>query len=226
MRRLYLIFKNMKKTATLALSFFLLMAFAGCTSLVRSTAQSAIRNSTAFSDKITINSIPKTYDEFESLYYELATSTEGCVALELVAMEMYRVNSGVGARCLKLINTDTNYSTMMRRLPEIFREGDSYARPYLVASYMEGASPENGYNPNKPYVIRVQRNSAQPSQYSEMMQGTTYPMKVYCYGADTPWRPITIIKLDGDQYYKVHEASSVTLQCKEIRRTQTFNGLD
>lgn len=220
----------MRKTVTLVLSLVLSIAFAGCTSLIRSSVQSSIQssisNSTAFSERITLNSIPDSYAEYEALYNELATTPQGCVVLELVAMEMYRVNSSVGSRCLRLVNTDSNYSTMMRRLPEIFREGDSYARPYLVASYMEGALPENGYNPDRPYVIRVQRNNGQPSQYSEMMQGTTYPMKVYCHGADTHWRPITIIKLDGDDKYKVHECSSITVQCKEIRRGQAFNGLE
>ena len=91
---------------------------------------------------------------------------------------------------------------------------------------MDGASPENGYNPTKPYVIRVQANPAQRSQYSEIMQGTTYPMQVYCNGADTPWRSVTVIKLDGERYYRMHESASVTSQCKEIRRTQTFNGLN
>lgn len=195
-------------------------------SSVQSSIRSSINNSTAFSERITLNSIPRTYAEYEALYNDLATTPQGTVVLELVAMEIFRVNRSVGSDCLRLVNTDSNYSTMARRLPEIFREGDSYARPYLVASYMEGASPENGYNPNRPYVIRVERNSGQRSQYSEMMQGTTYPMKVYCYGADTHWRPITVIKLDGDDKYKVHECSSVTVQCREIRRNQTFNGLD
>lgn len=172
-----------------------------------------------------VNAIPGTYEEFEQLYYKMGNSKEGCVTLQLVAMEMYRRNSGVGTKCLKLINTDTNFSTMMRRLPEIFREGDGYARPYLVASYFKGASPENGYNPTKPYVVKVQAHPNQRSQYSEMIQGTTYPMQVYCYGADTPWRSITLILLDGESRYLVQECSSITAQCKQINRTQTFRGL-
>ncbi|MBR3698151.1 MAG: hypothetical protein IKM85_01375 [Bacteroidales bacterium] len=220
----------MRKYSTLLLSIIFLTVFSGCGSMLRTSVNNTIRNSinnsTAFSEKYVVNSIPKTYNEFEAMYYELAKTPDGCVVLELLAMEMYRTNNSAGVRALQLVNTETNYNTMMRRLPEIFREGDSYARPYLVASYMEGAEPENGYNPDKPYVIRVQPNRGQPSQYSEMMQGTTYPMKVYCYGADTHWRPVTVIMLDGDEYYKMHECSSVTLQCKEIKRTQTFNGLE
>lgn len=217
----------MKKNTTLILSVLLTLAFVGCTS--QQTFVNPNNNTGSSSNSrgtITINNIPKTYDEFETLYNQLATTPEGCVALELMAMEMYRTNKSAGVKALKLVNTDTNYSTMMRRLPEIFREGDSYARPYLVASYFAGSSPENGYNPNKPYVVRVQRHTGQREQYSELMQGTTYPYQVYCTGADTPWRPVTMIKYDGDTYYKVHESSSLTLQCKQIGRTQTFRGLD
>ena len=217
----------MRKTITLFLSLILLAGvFTSCNSLVQSAVRSSVNNSSVFAKSVTINSIPKTYDEFETLYYELATTPEGAVALELVAMEMYRVNKGVGTRCLKLINTDTNYSTMMRRLPEIFREGDSYARPYLVASYMKGASPENGYNPEKPYVIQVKHHPNQPTKYYELMEGTVYPMMVYCYGADTPWRPISAFMADGETYYKVQESGGITSQCKQIKRTQTFNGLE
>lgn len=216
----------MRKSITLFLSILLLAAFTSCNSLINSAVRTTVNNSTAFSNKVTINSIPKTYAEFETLYNELSTSLEGTVALELVAMEMYRTNKGVGTRCLKLINTDTNFSTMMRRLPEIFAEGDSYARPYLVASYMDGASPDNGYNPDKPYVIRVKRNTAQPTKYYELLEGTVYPMLVYCNGADTPWRSISLIKLDGESNYLVQESAGITVQCKPIKRTQTFNGLD
>lgn len=201
-------------------------AFTSCSSLFNSAIRTSVNNSTLFAQKITINSIPKTYAEFETLYNELATTPEGTVALELVAMEMYRVNQSVGTRCLKLINTDTNYATMMRRLPEIFNEGDSYGRPYLVASYMQGASPENGYNPDKPYVIQVKHHPNQPTKYYELMEGTVYPMMIYCYGADTPWRPISAFLLDGETYYKIQESGGITSQCKQIKRTQTFNGLD
>lgn len=219
----------MKKIIIAMMAMVMPFLLTGCFLLTRQpTPRPQSQNQTTSVESVrpgVVRAIPSSYAEFESLYNKIGDSREGCVTLQLVAMEMYRRNSNIGARCLKLINTDTNYTTMMRRLPEIFREGDSYARPYLVASYFEGASPENGYNPSKPYRVDVQENPNQRARYSEMLQGTTYPMQVYCYGADTPWRSITLIKLDGESRYLIQDSAGLTAQCKQIHRTQTFRGL-
>lgn len=212
----------MKKTTIILMAFVMPLLLFSC------HAKKEVQPTQPKAERVkpnVVKAIPATYTEFEELYNKIGNTPEGCVTLQLVAMEMYRQNSGIGTRCLKLINTDSSFNSMMRRLPEIFREGDSYARPYLVASYFEGASPENGYNPTKPYVVTVRKNPNQRSQYSEMLEGTTYPMQVYCYGADTPWRGITLIMLDGEDHYLVHEGTGLTPQCKQIRRGQTFNGL-
>ena len=176
-----------------------------------------VRNSKAFSDKVSIEKIPATLEEFQALQAELGTTPEGCIMLQLVAMEMYRRDKNVGLECLKLNNTTTNLSSVTSRLKEIFRQGDSYARPYLVSTYFKGAKPSNGYNPEKPYTIQVRRDPARPDdERSQSLKGYVKHMQVYSEGYDTPWRGIDVVQQKGDEYYRVSNCPSVYVQCKEV----------
>lgn len=164
-----------------------------------------------------INSIPASLEEFQALQAELGTTPEGCIMLQLVAMEMYRRDRTVGQECLRLNNTDTNLSYVTNRLKEIFRENDSYARPYLVSSFFKGAKPSNGYNPQKPYTIQVRRNPAHPEdERSQMLKGYVKYMQVYSDGYDTPWRGVEVVQQKGDTYYRVSNCPSIYTQCKEV----------
>jgi len=173
--------------------------------------------SKALSDKVSIEKIPTTVEEFQALQAELGTTPEGCIMLQLVAMEMYRRDKNVGTECLTLNNTSTNLSYVTSRLKEIFREGDTYARPYLVSSYFKGAKPSNGYNPEKPYTIQVRRNPAYPNdERSQSLKGYVKYMQVYSDGYDTPWRGIEVVQQKGDPYYRVSNCPSLYTQCKEV----------
>ena len=190
----------MKKTNILILALALLLsetAFAQWGSIGRAIKQEvkqevkkevrqSVNNSTVLSDKVSIQRIPASVEEFQALQAELGTTPEGCIMLQLVAMEMYRRDRNVGLECLTLNNTETNLSFVTSRLKEIFREGDSYARPYLVSTYFKGAKPSNGYNPEKPYTIRVRRNPAYPNdERSQSLKGYVKYFQVYSDGYDT-----------------------------------------
>ena len=164
-----------------------------------------------------IQSIPTTVKEFQALQAELGTTPEGCIMLQLVAMEMYRRDNAVGLECLTLNNTSTNLSSVTSRLKEIFRENDTYARPYLVSSFFKGATPANGYNPEKPYTIQVRRNPAYPNdERSQALKGYVKHMQVYSDGYDTPWRGVDVVLQKGDTYYRVSNCPSIYIQCKEV----------
>lgn len=164
-----------------------------------------------------INSIPGSLEEFQALQEKLGTSPEGCIMLQLVAMEMYRRDKAVGLECLKLNNTSTNLTSVTSRLKEIFRENDTYARPYLVSSYFKGAKPSNGYNPEKPYTIQVRRNPARPEdERSQSLKGYVKYMQVYSDGYDTSWRGVEVVQQKGDAYYRVSNCPSMYTQCKEV----------
>lgn len=234
----------MKKTnilLTLALSLFLsVTTYAQWGSIGRAIRQEvkqevkqevrhSVNNSTASSDKVSIQKIPATLQEFQALQAELGTTPEGCIMLQLVAMEMYRRDRNVGLECLTLNNTSTNLSFVTSRLKEIFRENDSYARPYLVSTYFKGAKPSNGYNPEKPYTIQVRRNPAYPNdERSQALKGYVKYMQVYSEGYDTPWRGIEVVQQKGDPYYRVSNCPNIYVQCKEVDfdATEDWKGLD
>lgn len=179
--------------------------------------------------KVSINGIPATLDEFKTLQAELGTTPEGCIMLQLVAMEMYRRDKAVGLECLRLNNTSTNLNSVTGRLNEIFRPNDTYARPYIVSSYFAGAKPSNGYNPNKPYTIEVRRNPAYPDDMrSQLLRGYVKYMQVYSDGYDTAWRGVEVVQQQGDTYFRVSNCPSLYTQCKEIDfdASSDWKGLD
>ena len=185
--------------------------------------------SKALADKVSIEKIPATLEEFQALQAELGTTPEGCIMLQLVAMEMYRRDRNVGTECLRLNNTETNMSSVTSRLKEIFREGDSYARPYLVSSFFKGAKPSNGYNPEKPYTIQVRRDPARPNdERSQSLRGYVTHLQVYSDGYDTTWRGVDVVQQQGDTYYRVSNCPSIYTQCKEIDfdATDEWHGLE
>ena len=196
---------------------------------VREGIREGARTSTVGSDEVSIEKIPTTVAEFQALQAELGTTPEGCIMLQLVAIEMYRRDKNIGTECLTLNNTSTNLSSVTSRLKEIFRENDTYARPHLVSTYFKGAKPSNGFNPDKPYTIQVRRNPAYPNdERSQALKGYVKYYQVYSEGYDTPWRAIEVVQQKGDPYYRVSNCPAVYIQCKEVDfdATEDWKGLD
>jgi hypothetical protein len=179
--------------------------------------------------KVSIEAIPTTLDEFKTLQAELGTTPEGCIMLQLVAMEMYRRDKNVGRECLSLNNTSTNLTSVTRRLDELYRPNDSYSRPYLVSSCFKGATPANGYNPNKPFTIEVRRDPVRPNdERSQMLKGYVKYFQLYSDGYDTHWRNVDVVQQHGDPYYRVSNCPAILTQCKEIDfdATDEWHGLE
>jgi len=211
----------------LSISFTANAQFGGIGKAIKQGVSNA--SSKATSEQVRIEKIPTTLEEFQTLQARLGTTPEGCVMLQLVAMEMYRRDSNVGTECLRLSNTDTNLNDVINRLKEIFREGDSYARPYLVSTFFHGAKPSNGYNPYKPYTIHVRRDPTRTEdERSQMLKGYVKHMQVYSDGYDTPWRGIDVVQQKGDEYYRVSNCPSIYTQCKEVDfdATEDWHELD
>ena len=176
---------------------------------------------------VTIGAIPATESEFDILQSMLGTSPEGCIALQLVAMQMYQNDPKLGAVCLKKNNTDSNYNSVESRLKELFRKGDSYARPHLVATFFKGATIDNGFNPSFPYAISVRKTPNKGDEKSQLLKGYVKYYDVYSEGYDTHWRNVAVVQQKGDTYYKVSNCPSLCTQCKEVdwEAQQDYQGL-
>ena len=184
--------------------------------------------SKAIADKVTFEKFPTTLEEFQAFQAEYGITAEGTVAVQLVAMEMYRHDKNVGRQCLALCNTDTNLSSVTSRLNELYRENDSYARPYLVAAMLQGAKPSNGYNPSKPYTIRLRKDPTKNDERSQMLKGYVIHLQLYSDGYDTPWRNVDVVQQHGEKFYRVSNCPAILTQCKEIDfdASDTWHGLE
>ena len=168
---------------------------------------------------VTFARIPKTIEEFKQIRSEIGGTPQGAVALQLIAFEMYNKNTIVGTECVKLNNTDINVPSVMRRLPDIFGKNsldDNYARKHLVATYFEGSTPENGFNPTKPYTVRVRTNKVHKYERAQSLKGYVLYLDVYSSGYDTHWRGCEVVKQKGNEYYTVSNSPSMYVQCQEV----------
>ncbi len=175
--------------------------------------------------EVTFDRIPRTLEEFEDAQRILGKEPYGAIALELMAMEMFRRDRKVGEKCLHLANTRTNFISIYSRLKELFREGDGYARPYQVASFLKGASYENGYNPTEPYTVkfRVSPNL----KYQETYDGDPILfIDIRDYGRSSEWTRVYVtLNPDESEYYLVSNNPGMYSQCRKIARRVTWNGL-
>lgn len=196
----------------------MLVAIGSCY-FIDAHAQSSRRTSgsAAHEKTVQIDSIPQSVADFQTMQQQLATTPEGAVMMVIVAMEMYHQNVTIGEQCIKLCNVENNHYSILSRLRELFNAKDKYyGRPYQAAAFFRGATPKNGYNPTKPYTIRVRKNPTRSDERSEILRGYVKYLQVYSDGFDTYWRGCEVIQQKGSSVYKVSNCPSLYTQCKEI----------
>lgn len=179
---------------------------------------------------ITFDHFPKNVAEFNNALEQIGQEPQGAVVLMLMAMELYRNDSIAGVECLKTINTETNLPGALRQIRDKLRPSnpkDSYARSYLVAAFMQGATPENGYNAPTPYKVKVRTNPVNRYEESNSLKGYVLYLQVESQGYDTPWRGVEVCKSKGDSHYRIVNCPSMYTQCKEIswKTDAEFQGL-
>ena len=160
---------------------------------------------------------PATFAAWEQARSVLGTEPQGAVALQVMAFELFRRDAEAGKRALEMNNTATNYTQTLRQLQQVMDVKDTYyARPYLAAALLKGATPDNGYQPEEPYQLVVRVNPVSKYQQSEMLGGTVIYLQVDSQGWDTNWRGVEVVKPEGQQYYVVSNCPALYTQCKKI----------
>ena len=176
--------------------------------------------------KVTFTHIPSDYEEFAYVYELLGQTPYGVAAMMPMAMEMYARDSKVGEECIKLINAQNNVSSVMSILRDKLKdvgEGDTNRQRYLPAAVLDGATPENGYTPKKPYTINM-KASVNKHQEMQLFDGTVMYIYIMGKGWDTEQRSIEIVKTSDSEFFKVFNCPSLYVQCKRIKGK--WNGLD
>ena len=166
---------------------------------------------------LTFNRFPKNAAEWQAVQEQYGNKPEAAVLLELMAFEIYNHDKEEGGKCLDMGNVTNNIPDVTRILKDRYNPqyGDYYT-PQLVATYMEGATPENAYKANQPFSIQVRSHKVNKYQDSNALKGTVLYLEVYSSGYDTPWRGISVTKQKGCPYYKVVNCPSLYTQCKPV----------
>ncbi|MCI6154391.1 MAG: Ig-like domain-containing protein [Bacteroidales bacterium] len=182
--------------------------------------------------KVSFDRFPVSVAEFIQVREQIGTEPQGAVALEVMAMEMYRRNRNIGLECLKLCNTSTNVNSCVGRLKELFGKDVNYARPYQMAAFLEGATPENGYNPTEPYTVSIQVRENRPYQDSGIFQTKVLAFWIECGGSKPgSKRGIEVLKTkkpnetSKGKYFIVFNCPDLYFQVEPISFDATFNGL-
>lgn len=161
--------------------------------------------------QVTFTHFPSNVREFQALQNQLLGKTKpGVLALELMAMEMYRRNRKAGTAALELCNVNSNTKSILSTLPQKFPERrgmaitDSYQQPYLIATFLKGATEENKYQPDYPYVLSFYEN---PSVYANQGErsytwfGYVYDWCILRYGEKETSAKMVLI--DDEELYLV-----------------------
>ena len=179
---------------------------------------------------VTFSRFPATIKEFKQVREQIGETMMGCVALQVMAGELYRRNVSSGTECMKLNNISNQNARYLNLLKEALR-----ARPYQFAAYLEGASWDNGYNPAKPYTIEFHVTPTSAKSYSNDYQTDIYNFFIKSNGHETNGglQPVQVMKTkkpgepgENGKYYIIFASSSIYLQCKTKSFEYDFNGLD
>lgn len=184
------------------------------------------------SGSVSFNRFPASVAEFMQVREQIGKEPQGAAALEVMAMEMYRRNRNVGLECLKLCNTITNVNSCVQRLKELFGKDINYARPYQVAAFLEGATPQNGYKPNEPYTVTIDVRENRPYQDSGIYQTKVLSFWIHCGGGKPGSKKgIEVLKtLKQDEksegkYFIVFNCPDLYFQVEPISFSTPFEGL-
>ena len=176
---------------------------------------------------VTLSAFPGSLRSFLYLQEHIGTHPVGAAILPLVGMEVYyQRGSKIGLECIKSACTASTFTDrLQQRLLDMYKGTDANCfRPYQVAAFLKGASPDNGYNPTRPYTFDL---TYQGSEKSELLGGTVYTFRLKYSGSETSKDvQIQTVRPAGQPYYIASSWSSCYVYVKQISVGQTFHGLD
>lgn len=146
--------------------------------------------------RILLNAIPETLTEWEALAAEMRQPEDGC-ALFLCALALFDRDADSGSKALDRLRGPRPMTAYDRQ----FLQDRLRGKPYLPYAYFDGATPENGYRPGKPYGLDVTADPApQEAGYRRFFLRTA--------GADAP-RPMTLRQKPSTGEWFLWEYSSI-----------------
>lgn len=148
-----------------------------------SEAASSVGKGRNHTESFTFAALPCNLAELQALPETALDSAFKTAALTVAVLCAYEKDPDACMEMLNFLKGPAEVSTYEKGFIKERLSG----KFYKTFSFFEGATPENGYNPNTPYVIKVSEN---PYSFDEENWATLY---VTSSGADHP-RPIKLRK--------------------------------
>lgn len=146
-------------------------------------AVSSVGKGSNRSESFTFAALPNNVAELQALPEAALDSAFKTTALTIVALCAYEKDPDACIEMLNFLKGPAEVSTYEKGFIKERLNG----KFYKTFSFFEGATPENGYKPSTPFVIKVSEN---PYSFDEENWATLY---VTSGGADNP-RPIKLRK--------------------------------
>lgn len=125
--------------------------------------------------------LPASVEEFQARQATEATTAQGAAKLWFDAALVYETTDPIlGAKLLTIMMKDKQWASSMPYLLDTLR-----LRPYVLRSYIKGATPEQAYAINADaYELNVRDMSLQP--FTQFPEGKIVRLMVQSGGAATP----------------------------------------
>ena len=146
-------------------------------------AVSSVGKGSNRTESFTFSALPNSLAELQAMPEASLDSAFKTTALTIAVLCSYEKNPDGCIEMLNFLKGPAEVSTYEKGFIKERLSG----KFYKTFSFFEGATPENGYKPNTPYVIKVSEN---PYSFDEENWATLY---VTSGGADNP-RPIKLRK--------------------------------
>ena len=127
-------------------------------------------------ETFTFDALPQTLEALQTLPEAKLDTAFKTTALTILALSRYESDPQTAYAMLSWLKGPEDFSTSEKS----FLQDRLRGKEYKVRSFFEGATPENDYTPNKPYVISVIEN---PYSFDNENWATLY---VTSGGADNP----------------------------------------
>ena len=160
---------------------------------------------------VTIGQLPQSVEAFLALQEEVAGTPQGGAAMMVLALLLYAGDVALGHTCLavavdadRLSEGDQGYAGwQLRGRQRQLIHTQIGGQPHIPRSYIQGTSPENGYQlPSPPYELAFS-----DSPHSGEIASGTYKVFVASSGAASP-RPV-MVRRDPAGIWKACEWSSL-----------------
>lgn len=113
--------------------------------------------------KVVLQKLPESLAEMQALPEADLKSPAGTAALAIAALALYPKNKENAIEMLKFLSGPRGVSEYEKQfIADRFRDKD-----YVPRSYFEGATPENNYEPNKPYTLNLFENPYSRDNFNE-----------------------------------------------------------